>query len=1083
MNAPSFQDRAWCRALRLTERVAARRAAPRPASDGAAPTDLARRRLRRWRSQAPFHADGHFARRLTTDGITEDELLACLGEPIEAVRERFPASPAWVADLADAFADPDSSPAPEPPPGQDLARFADVIAPLVRWWRERLRAGVRALVPDYPELPFDPDTIEQVLSAGLPERLFAMLGRTLILEMHVARLNGLLPGASAQERFASFAQRLRQREHVLALFEEYPVLARQLGAQLRIWVSAGLEFLRHLCADWGAVRAAFCPGRDPGVLVQVDGGAGDLHRGGRSVLIARFRSDLRVVYKPKSLAVDAHFQELLTWLNRRGADPAFRTLQVLDRGDHGWVEFVPASGCAGADELRRFYRRQGGYLALLYALEATDFHYENLIAAGEHPVLIDLEALFHPRPQEPDAARADQRAGSALAFSVLRVGLLPQRLWFDAESEGVDLSGLGGAAGQLTPQPVPTLDGVGTDEMRVVRKRVAMGSGRHRPSLGGAEANVLDHAEEVAAGFTAVYRLLLTRRAELLSADGPLPRCGGDEVRVILRPTRTYAVMLHESFHPDLLRDALDRDRFFDRLWAEVGQRPELARVIPAERGDLENGDIPLFTTRPDARDLWDSRGGRVADFFAEPGMALVRRRLSQLGDEDLARQLWFIRASLATLSREAEPGQRLSYRGTEPRAPADRERLLAAARAVGDRLEALALRGANDATWIGLTPFKERQWAVLPLGTDLYDGLPGVALFLAYLGAISREERYTALAQAALAALRRQLERGRDSLTPVGGFTGWGGVIYTLTHLAALWEEPALLAEAEVVVELLPPLIERDEQLDVIGGAAGCLGSLLALHRRAPSAPTLAAAVRCGERLLARAQGQAQGIGWVTPIPAAGPLTGFSHGAAGMAWALLELAALAGGERFRTAALAAIAYERGLFSAEAQNWPDLRDPETAGRGARGRPSFMTAWCHGAPGIGLARLRGLPHLDDERTPAEIDAALGTTLAHGFGDNHSLCHGDLGNLELLLQASETLAEPRWRAEADRLAATILGDIEREGWACGLPGRVESPGLMTGLAGIGYGLLRLAEPARVPAVLVLEPPRDSAALRFR
>jgi type 2 lantibiotic biosynthesis protein LanM len=906
---------------------------------------------------------------------------------------------------------------------------------------------------------------------SLPERLFAMLGRTLILEMHVARLNGLLPGGTAQERFASFAERLRQREHVLALFEEYPVLARQLAAQLQTWVSANLEFLRHLCADWGALRAALCPGRDPGVLVQVDGGVGDLHRGGRSVLIARFGSDFRVVYKPKSLAVDAHFQGLLAWLNERGADPAFRTLQILDRGDHGWVEFVPAAGCASADEVRRFYRRQGGYLALLYALEATDFHYENLIAAGEHPVLIDLEALFHPRTQEPDATRADQQAGSALAFSVLRVGLLPQRLWFGAESEGVDLSGLGGAAGQLTPQPVPTIDGAGTDEMRVVRKRVAMGAGRHRPSLGGAEPNVLDHAEEIAAGFMAVYRLLLSRRDELLSGDGPLARFGGDEVRVILRPTRTYAILLHESFHPDLLRDALDRDRFFDRLWAEAEQRPELARVIPAERDDLQSGDIPMFTTRPDARDLWDSRGGRIADFFAEPGLALVRRRVGQLGEDDLARQLWFIRASLATLSPVAEPAALPAGRLAEPRAAADRSRLLAAARAVGDRLEALALRGADDVTWIGLTLIKERQWALMPLGAGLYDGLPGVALFLAHLGALTGEGRYTALARAALAAQRRQLERGGALFTAVGGFNGWGGVIYALTHLAAVWREPALRDEAEALVGRLPDLIERDEVLDVIGGAAGCLGALLALDRCSPSGASLAAAVQCGDRLLARAQPREHGIGWATPIEAAGPLTGFSHGAAGMAWALLELAARTGEERFRSAARAAVAYERGLFSAEARNWPDLRTREARDGGGAG---FMTAWCHGAAGIGLARLRGLAHLDDAETRAEIDAALETTRTQGFGGNHSLCHGDLGNLELLLQASATLADPRWRAETDRLAAVILESIERDGWRCGLPAPVESPGLMTGLAGIGYGLLRLADPVRVPSVLVLEPP---------
>src|SRR5262249_56393171 len=94
---------------------------------------------------------------------------------------------------------------------------------------------------------------------------------------------------------------------------------------------------------------------------------------------------------------------------------------------------------------------------------------------------------------------------------------------------------------------------------------------------------------------------------------------------------------------------------------------------------------------------------------------------------------------------------------------------------------------------------------------------------------------------------------------------------------------------------------------------------------------------------------------------------------------------------------------------------------------------------------------------------------------GFGGDVALCHGDLGNLELVVQAGERLGDPRWRLQSDRLAALILESIDREGWRCGVLLGVESPGLMTGLAGIGYGLLRLAEPTCVPSVLVLEPPR--------
>src|SRR5262249_44363386 len=143
---------------------------------------------------------------------------------------------------------------------------------------------------------------------------------------------------------------------------------------------------------------------------------------------------------------------------------------------HGWVEFIPADGCRSPEEIQRFYVRQGGYLTLLYALEATDFHGENLIAAGEHPVPIDLETLFRPGAQCQGAtgAEAAQEASDLLASSVMRVGLLPLRIWAEGASDGVEISGLGARPGQLTPQPEPFWNGAGTDTMRLARERLAM---------------------------------------------------------------------------------------------------------------------------------------------------------------------------------------------------------------------------------------------------------------------------------------------------------------------------------------------------------------------------------------------------------------------------------------------------------------------------------------------------------------------------------------------------------------------------------------------------------------------------------
>src|SRR5947207_1135792 len=83
---------------------------------------------------------------------------------------------------------------------------------------------------------------------------------------------------------------------------------------------------------------------------------------------------------------------------------------------------------------------------------------------------------------------------------------------------------------------------------------------------------------------------------------------------------------------------------------------------------------------------------------------------------------------------------------------------------------------------------------------------------------------------RAAWTTVRRHLVTTGATLTAVGGFTGWGGLIYVATHLAALWADPALLAEANADTARLAPLIAQDTAFDIIGWSAGCIGGLLCL-------------------------------------------------------------------------------------------------------------------------------------------------------------------------------------------------------------------------------------------------------------
>jgi type 2 lantibiotic biosynthesis protein LanM len=1063
-------DPAWYRALTLAERASA------PSDPDASDPERAAKRLERWRSEPAFlRRNDLFQQRLAQEDLTEEQFLAVLGEPAKSLRERWLAGsepPGWMGELAAAF----SGEAPPFDPLQPKG-LSSVLEPLVHRGRERLLRGIRGIggLGGTP-LRLDAGEVVAQLLLHLRSRLARMLNRALVLELQVASHGGKLSGDTPEERFQSFADRLRRPEAGLEFLREYPVLARHCVEATEDWLVFGLEVLGHLAADWDALREAFHGGEDLGVLTEIEGNLGDPHRGGRSVRILHFSSGLRLVYKPKPLGVETAFQNLLAWFDAQGARPGFRLLRVLDRGKYGWVEFVQASGCASPEEVRRFYQRQGAFLAVFYLLGATDFHHENLIAAGEHPVPVDLEALFHPRVKEPPAEGEEILADEAVFDSVLRVGLLPQRIWSGEENqEGVDLSGLGAATGQMGASAVLQLEDVGTDRMHFTRKNGPMPEVASRPTLGGSEVRVEDYIGEIVEGFTATYRLAAAHRDELLAPGGPLDAFAGAEIRVIARPTRIYALLLRESYHPFVVQDALDRDRLFDRLWITVQERPLLARLVPFEHRDLVRGDIPLFTARPGSRDAWSSAGERIPDLLEEPGLDAARRFVAQLGEEDLQRQLRIVHGTLSSLTLQAEGLRWPAFRVKPGDEPAGRESLLAAARAVGDRLEAVAYRqgrSAGSASWCGFTMLGAGAWTYQPVGYELYDGLAGIALFLGYLGEVTGETRYTNLGRAALATVRGRRARSDWFLPAVGAFGGWGGLVYALTHLGTLWNEPALLDEAESVVEGLPGRIADDRALDVIGGSAGCALALLRLHACRPSERVLTAAALCGDLLIERAQPQEHGLAWWTPGAGSQPLTGVSHGAAGMAWALAELASATADERYRRVAREAIAYERRLFSEEEGNWPDLRGE--AAEVHHGGQEFMCAWCHGAPGIGLARLACLPHLDDPDLRREIDVAVATTLKAGFGRNQSLCHGDLGNLELVLEAALALDDPDLRDHAYRIAAGLLAGIDEHGWMCGAPLGVESPGLMTGLSGIGYELLRLAAPDRVPSVLSLAPP---------
>ena len=891
--------------------------------------------------------------------------------------------------------------------------------------------------------------------ASVLSRLFS---RVFVLELNIHRLKGLLEGNSPEKRFNYFIQYMRQPETLQRVLNDYPVLADDLEMECWQALSFHSEFYSRLVRDWELLSDAFFHAQSDLKLKHFETGLGDRHNGGRTVCVLRFNTDQMLVYKPRPLDSDETFNGLLQWFNSRSktGNHLLQTLNVVNRDRYGWMEFAAAEPCYDAAQVRSFYVRMGKLLGILYILHATDFHYGNVIAKQEFPLLIDFEGLFHGMVRAT-GTNIPTGADAAIADSVLTTGLLPRRLQFD---KSLDTSGIGGEAGQPLPWEVSHWETPGTDQMKVSKKAAQFSGGLNRPTLNGASQSALQYCDEIVNGFIETYELGIEFRQDLLSNDGPLHAFKRCSLRTILRPTYLYAQLLMDLRHPDNLRNIRDRQNLLSKL-DQASSGPEWRAIAKAEKEDLLRGDIPYFISSIESRDIHASYGFEIQDALAKTGLDAAIERLQGLGPDDLRLQVNLIRSAISSLSptvhnteRSEVVGGRLTSSLKEP---------LTMARDIAIYLCESAIRHNNRVEWLGLTLKPGNFLSVEPLGLDLYSGLPGVCLFLAYYSLLADCRRVEKVAEEALETLLARITSQSDKFNFIGGYAGIGGLIAGMLLLHERWPNKGLLEVARSLLPIVVQLIPNDVSFDYVYGAAGCLAALLVLHRTSPDASVLAAALSCGDLLVKSAVPQGTGLGWLGPVSPQSVLSGFSHGVAGIASALVALGNVSGDETYLETARAAIKFERTLYIPAIRNWKDCR-PEVIVSG-----QSMKAWCHGAAGIGLSRLLIAKFVDDSTILDELHVSLGTTLEGGFGGNHSLCHGDLGNLEICMALSTHLGASDALDKILDQRERMLKNAQKTGWICGNPGGAASPGLMTGLAGIGYGLLRLNDPDHVPSVL--------------
>ena len=868
------------------------------------------------------------------------------------------------------------------------------------------------------------------------------------------------------------------------LLAEYPVLGRLLAEVTDLWLEGSEEMLRRLAESRAQLVDPFAIAIDAPVnAIQL--GLSDPHRGGRAVAILCFgdgEQARRVVYKPKDMQVDLVYQQFLKQLNGASNLAPLRQLNVLSCAGYGFMEWVEHRLCNGDAELAAFYTNAGRTMAVLHLLGCTDCHYENLIASGDQLVLIDTETLLEVDlrdliSDDGDDPEALSPLQSSMQGSVLRSGLLPQWLMAGVgRKTAFDISALG-----VQPPP-PVLEqpgwlGLNSDGMMAGRSSQPCELPTSLPVGLGSPLRLTDFAEQLGEGFKKQLLEVIRLRPLLLQA---LESFRGKPRRLVARATRLYFSIQRQMLEPAALRSAVAHGLKLEqlsRIFVLASEKPLNWPMFKAEVRQMERLDIPFFEHLIDGDALPLPEGlPPIENFMKSSGLAAAQRRLKQLDAAEIAFQQQLVRGAIAarhmaTNAKESGtnlPASAVFEEGSEE--PLGSNVYSHEALKLAEQLWEAAIHDRKGRPeWLGMDLGADGESFHFGLiGHSLYSGSSGIAVALARVAMAQPLEirnPWIKRAWGCLEGLAELAERNsNDQLFRLVrdlpyGLSGSGGLLLALDLLQQAGITEAGGLANRLIDQLRPERLLADEGVDMIGGVAGLIGPLL----RSAHPRSVELAQVCGERLLNL---QLEEGGWsMTTTKLA--LTGFSHGAAGMAAALARLAQASGEARFVEAAQRAVAYERSAYVAEQQNWPDFR--------SNSKPKkFMVSWCSGAPGILLSRLiMRAAGASDDVTAGELEAARSTTAAsleriaaEGSGASSHLCCGVFGLSSLLrldaVLSGLPLAPQVTTAERSLiLGAQASGDYS---FFSVDSGSLNLPGLFTGKAGVALALQEAADDMR-------------------
>ena len=924
------------------------------------------------------------------------------------------------------------------------------------------------------EAPFEV-AIDEIIGKALftqRESLMKMSSRTLLSEMFRMKEEGEFPTTTPEQEYKDYVAIITTDSYKKLFRKKFHVLEKLILQKIETSAALIVECISYLSEDTERIYSEM--GVSVNKLNAILPDSGDTHNNGKSVASVIINDGDRIFYKPHALGGDEFFRNFAKEFVRND-EFVDGLVKFVNCSDHGWQECVQYTEAANEEEVKTYYRNIGNYIAIFYMLGTEDMHFENIIASGNSPKFIDLETVLANKNTD-SITHTETLLGNMmgdLKQSVYGSLIIPQNYEFTIFD--IDMSGLTGGMDNSTSENLSyfAISNPFTSDLKYEKKYSYVPESSNLLKLNGKIISAGDYIEDILQGFEDAYKKINDSKEAIID----WLRYKTDqkaEFRQILRATYMYAKFIESSYHPKYLQEESERDRLFSILYGKTELPEKRKRVIDIEKQIMLNNDIPCFQTNINSRDLIYELNGEkhvLKNNYTKTIFERIKDKLDNFSEIDMKKQENYIRSSLANYTgKTADTLDKQNHYLAEYLAelPSDlptKERYLRTAEAIAMSMNKNKIMNysKDSCSLFEMTQNDNEKEFVGYLKPDLYNGL-GTLLFVGLTAHATGNKE--------LEQFMYQLDRGFEELFPFeivrsqytnSAFTGITSYIYVYSILSRYYDSDLFKQKYEAALNtLLERSPSEETELDVIKGSAGIIPVMCEVYRtdgqRQDVYNYIVAATNRMTELISEDKMD---------------LAGFAHGYSGVINAFAEAYNITHNTHYLENVIALTEVENTYYNNKYKNWRDARQS--------GENYGMLYWCHGAGGIALSRkaAAAIPDLTYEQRSSMLKDAsvfLDKFLEGNIRNdtrNHCMCHGLTGNITILNSLKEVFPDKCREIEeyTFKTINDLLDNVQKDGFNYQYKSNLESKGLMLGLSGIGYSILRLYN-SKLPDVLSLK-----------